>query len=72
MTREENLHIRMRHSTKAALVYLHGSDTRQRQIADSLSKIAGDEMRRTDDGAGSPTAAKRSGTQRARRARKAS
>jgi integrase len=64
---------RMGHSsTKAALTYLHGSDARQRQIADSLSKIAGDEMRRTEDGADSPTVAKRSGTQRARRARKAS
>lgn len=64
---------RMGHSTtKAALTYLHGSDARQHQIADSLSKIARDEMRRTADRADSPTAPKPSGTQRARRARNAS
>ncbi len=49
---------RMGHSsTRAALIYLHGSDARQRQIAKSLSKVAQRELRAT-----------RSGTQRARRA----
>ena len=48
---------RMGHSsTRAALIYLHGSDMRQREIAKSLSKVAQRELR-----------AARSGTQRARR-----
>ena len=47
---------RMGHnSTRAALIYLHGSDSRQREIASSL-KIAQRELR-----------AARSGTRRARR-----
>jgi hypothetical protein len=59
---------RMGHSsTRAALIYLHGSDARQHQIADSLSKIAQAEMQRA---AGQDT--KRSGTQRARCPPKAS
>ena len=49
---------RMGHSsTRAALIYLHGSDARQRQIAKSLSKVVQRELRGT-----------RSGTQRARKA----
>jgi integrase len=49
---------RMGHSsTRAALIYLHGSDTRQREIAKNLSKVGQRELR-----------AARSGTQRARRA----
>lgn len=36
---------RMGHSsTRAALIYMHGSDARQRQIADSLSKLARQEL----------------------------
>lgn len=36
---------RMGHSsTRAALIYLHGSDTRQREIAKSLSKVAQQEL----------------------------
>jgi hypothetical protein len=35
-------------STWAALVYLHGSDARQRVIADGLSKLVEREMRSTD------------------------
>ena len=42
-------------STRAALIYLHGSDVRQREIAKSLSKVAQRGLR-----------AARSGTQRAR------
>jgi len=48
---------RMGHSsTRAALICLHGSDTRQREIAKSLNKVAQRELR-----------AARAGTQRARR-----
>jgi integrase len=48
---------RMGHSSsRAALIYLHGSDARQREIAKGLSKVAQRELRAT-----------RSGTQRARR-----
>jgi integrase len=56
---------RMGHSTtRAAMVYLHGSDERQRAIADALSKHAEDELGRSKK--------RRSGTQRARRRRSAS
>jgi integrase len=56
---------RMGHSTtRAALVYLHGSDERQQAIAEALSKQAADELGRSGP--------HRSGTQRARRRRKAS
>jgi len=38
---------RMGHdSQRAAMIYLHGSDARQHEIADSLSKLARDELRR--------------------------
>ncbi len=37
---------RMGHSsTRAALIYLHGSDARQQEIADSLSKLAAKELK---------------------------
>jgi len=40
---------RMGHSsTRAALIYLHSSDARQRAIADGLSKLVQREMRSTD------------------------
>jgi integrase len=56
---------RMGHSTtRAALIYLHPSDERQWAIADALSKIGADELRRLGSG--------RSGTQRARKRRDAS
>jgi len=56
---------RMGHSTtRAAMVYLHGSDERQQAIADALSKQAADELGRSKK--------RRSGTQRARRRRRAS
>ena len=39
---------RMRHSTtRAAMVYLHGSDERQQAIADALSKQAADDLGRS-------------------------
>ncbi|HEV2371912.1 MAG TPA: site-specific integrase [Streptosporangiaceae bacterium] len=60
---------RMGHSSpRAALIYMHGSQARQRQIADTLSKLARAEMGRNrpaSNGAGR----KPSGTQRARKAR---
>jgi integrase len=56
---------RMGHSTaRAAMVYLHGSDERQQAIADALSEQAADELGRSKK--------RRSGTQRARRRRRAS
>jgi hypothetical protein len=60
---------RMGHdSERAALVYLHGSDERQHQIADTLSQIARDELKRGSK----REAGKRSGTQRARNRKQAS
>jgi integrase len=51
---------RMGHSTtRAAMVYLHGSDERQQVIVDALSKRAARELGRSKTGA--------SGRQRARR-----
>jgi integrase len=53
---------RMGHSsTRAALIYLHATDQRQRKIADALGELAAKELKR-----------QRSGTQRARRRRGAS
>ena len=50
-------------SERAAMIYLHGSDARQYQIADTLSKLARDALRR---------AGQRTGTQRARNRKRAS
>ena len=56
---------RMGHSTaQAAMVYLHGSDERQRVIAESINKVAAAELRRSRS--------RRSGTERARGRRTAS
>jgi integrase len=61
---------RMGHdSQRAAMIYLHGSDARQHVIADSLSKLAREELKR---GAKRTPGAKRSGTQRARNRKQAS
>jgi integrase len=55
---------RMGHdSERAAMIYLHGSDKRQQAIADALSQLARDELKRS--GAPGPRGG-RSGTQRAR------
>lgn len=58
-------------STRAALIYMHGSDARRREIADTVSKLVRTELsqsqRRTKTGAGR----KQSGTQRARQRRDA-
>ena len=56
---------RMGHSTtRAALMYLHASDERQRAIAEAMSKISASELKRRGSA--------RSGTQRARKRRNAS
>jgi integrase len=58
---------RMGHSsTRAALIYMHGSDARQRQIADSLSELARQEITGQHPGRAS------SGTQRARKRKRRS
>jgi hypothetical protein len=51
------------------MIYLHGSDARQHQIADSLSKLAREELKR---GHKPKASGKRSGTQRARNREQAS
>lgn len=64
---------RMGHdSERAAMVYLHGSDKRQQAIADSLSKLARDEMKGGNGRRGGGARRKGSGTQRARKRREAS
>ena len=56
---------RMGHSTaRAAMVYLHGTNERQQAIADALSQLTKDGLKRRPGG--------RSGTQRARKRRNAS
>jgi hypothetical protein len=56
---------RMDHSTaKAAMIYLHGSDERQRSIADAISRRATSDFQ--------PQAPNPSGTQRARQGGRAS
>jgi integrase len=58
---------RMGHdSERAAMVYLHGSDARQHQIAKTLSEIAKDQLKRANARQGTQAAGKRSGMQRAR------
>jgi hypothetical protein len=54
---------RMGHSsTRAALIYLHSTNERQREIADALDRLAKDQLKRAKGrGTGS-----RSGTERAR------
>jgi integrase len=57
---------RMGHSsTRAALIYLHSTDERQREIADALGALAVDELKRKTGRARASRV--RSGTQRARR-----
>ena len=53
---------RMGHSTaRAAMIYLHGTNERQQAIADALSQLTKDGLKRRPGG--------RSGTQRARSSR---
>jgi hypothetical protein len=59
---------RMGHSsTRAALIYLHASDARQREIADTLSKLAGKELKGRRRAAANGGHGEQSGTQRARK-----
>jgi hypothetical protein len=51
---------------------VHGSDARQQEIADSLSKLAREELKRGSKGTGRQGSGKRSGTQRARNRKQAS
>jgi hypothetical protein len=52
---------RMGHdSERAAMIYLHGSDVRQQAIADTLSKLARDELKRGSAGKPRQAARKRS------------
>ena len=59
-------------SQRAAMVYLHGSDERQHQIADTLSKLVRDELKRGSKHQDGQATGERSGTQRARNRRRAS
>ena len=64
---------RMGHSsTRAALIYLHSTDERQREIADALGELATGELKRKTSRARKGTTGGRSGTQRARRRKSAS
>ncbi len=57
---------RMGHSsTRAALIYLHSTDERQREIADALGDLAAVRLKRKASRARKGTAGGRSGTQRA-------
>ncbi len=64
---------RMGHSSsRAALIYLHSTDDRQREIADALGDLAAGELNRpTGRNLGGPPGPQ-SGTQRARRRNSAS
>ena len=68
---------RMGHSsTRAALIYLHGSDARQQEIADSLSELAAKELKGRRKAAakrqGNAAIGHAAGTQRARKGKEAS
>ena len=64
---------RMGHdSERAAMIYLHGSDERQQKIADTLSKLAAEELKRGSKRQGGQASRRRSGTQRARNRKQAS
>jgi integrase len=64
---------RMGHSSpRAALIYLHGSDTRQREIAATLGKLAGKELTGRRRAPRKALHGEPSGTQRARRGSQAS
>jgi hypothetical protein len=60
---------RMGHSsTRAAMIYMHGADARQHEIADTLSKLARQELQPRPKASTSRSGGKRSGTQRHERA----
>jgi hypothetical protein len=59
-------------STRAAMIYIHGSDARQHEIADTLSQLARQELDPVLKAAPARSGGKRSGTPRARKGRRAS
>jgi hypothetical protein len=64
---------RMGHSSpRAALIYMHGNDARQREIADSLNKLARSELSRNGERSKNGSRRRSSGTQRARKSAGAS
>jgi integrase len=64
---------RMGHdSERAAMLYLHGSDVRQHQIADSLSQLAREELKLGSKRRGTRANGKASGTKVARNRKQAS
>ncbi len=64
---------RMGHdSQRAAMIYLHGSNARQQEIADQLSKLAREELKRGSGAQVGQAASRRSGMQRARTRNRAS
>jgi hypothetical protein len=64
---------RMGHdSQRAAMVYLNGSEERQHEIADTLSKLATEEMKRGSKRQGGESTTRRSGMPRARNRKQAS
>jgi hypothetical protein len=64
---------RMGHSsTRAAMIYMHGSDARQHEIAEILSELARQELKTSAKTASDRPRGKRSGTLRARKGRRAS
>ena len=64
---------RMGHSsTRAAMIYLHSTDERQREIADTLGQLARVQLKEAKAKANKRSAGNRSGTQRARKRRNAS
>ena len=52
-------------------IYLHGSDARQHEIADSLSRLAREQLRGSKP-SGGQASRRRSGTERARNRKQAS
>ena len=64
---------RMGHSsTRAAMIYFHSTDDRQREIADALGQLARAQLKQAKGKASGRPAGSRSGTQRARKRRNAS
>jgi integrase len=64
---------RMGHSsTRAAMIYLHSTDERQREIADALGQLARVQLKEAKAKVSGRPAGNRSGTQRARKRRNAS
>jgi integrase len=64
----QELMTRMGHtSPRAALIYLHSTDQRQRDIAEALGRLVRADLAKARKGSSRPTVRRSSGTQRARR-----